>query len=166
MAEARIELTLFSEADLDWLLEIEAKARIEGFIRGDDEDGHRRHLANPDMRYLTILSDGEKAGFVILAGLSGIDESIEFGRIIIAEDKRGAGQGAIRTIIQYIFDTLDAHRIWLDTLDHNVRGQHIYEKLGFRKEGRLRQAFLLDGRRHDMLLYGLLRNGWEDSSSS
>ena len=86
---------------------------------------------------------------------------VELGRIVIDEPFRGIGQRVMRLVIDHIFDTLGAHKIYLDTLDHNHRGQHIYEKLGFVQEGRLRESFRMGEARHDMLLYGLLRSEWK-----
>jgi RimJ/RimL family protein N-acetyltransferase len=155
-----ITIASFTEVDLDWLLAIEARARAEGFVRGNDQAGHEYHLTRPDRLYLKILSDGTPIGFVIIGGIGGEDQVIELGRIIIDEPYRGTGQEALRVIIDYIFTELDAHKICLDTLDHNQRGQHIYEKLGFVREGKIREGFLMNNTRHDMVLYGLLRREW------
>ncbi len=160
---AEITLSSFTEVDLDWLLAIEARARAEGFIRGNDRAGHEHHLTRSDRLYLKVLSDGVPIGFVILGGIGSEDQVIELGRIIIDEPYRGTGQRALRVIIDYIFTELGAHKIWLDTLDHNQRGQHIYEKLGFVREGLLREGFLMKDTRRDMVLYGLLRCEWSET---
>lgn len=157
----QIDLTVLTLADLDWLLEVEARARAEGFIRGNDRAGHEAYMARQDAIYLKILSDGKPAGYVILSGIGHADEVIELGRIVIDEPFRGIGQGVMHLVIDHIFDTLGAHKIYLDTLDHNQRGQHIYEKLGFVQEGLLRESFRMGEARHDMLLYGLLRSEWQ-----
>lgn len=48
------------------------------------------------------------------------------------------------------------NRLWLDTLHDNTRAQHVYEKLGFTLEGRLREAFWTGEAFEDLLLYSLL----------
>lgn len=158
-----ISLTPFEAGDLDWLLEVEARARTEGFIRGNDRAGHEEFMVLAGSRYLKIMSGEQSTGYVILAGLGSRDDVIELGRIVIDEPFRGVGQSAMRLIIDYIFSELGAHKIYLDTLDHNFRGQHIYEKLGFKQEGVLRESFRMGETRHDMLLYGLLRKDWARS---
>ena len=157
----QVDLTELGLADLDWLLEVEARARAEGFIRGNDRASHEAYMAREDAAYLKILSDGKPAGYIILSGVGQTDEVVELGRIVIDEPFRGIGQRVMRLVIDHIFDTLGAHKIYLDTLDHNHRGQHIYEKLGFVQEGRLRESFRMGEARHDMLLYGLLRSEWK-----
>ena len=155
-----ITLEPLTESDFDWLLELEAAAREEGFIRGNDRAGHVAYYARPDSLYLLIVRGGQRAGYVILSGFGTPDKVIELGRIVIEEAFRGIGQTALKAIITRIFADPEIHKIWLDTLDHNLRGQHIYQKLGFVLEGRLREAFLMNGTRHDMLIYGLLREEW------
>jgi len=156
-----VSLAPFEDSDLDWLLEVEARAREEGFLRGNDRAGHIAYMAEPHSRYLKILSEGERAGYVMLGWIGRPDEVIELGRIAIDEPFRGIGQDAIRLILNYIFDEFGAHKVYLDTLDHNHRGRHIYEKLGFRQEGLLREHFMMGDTRRDMFVYGLLRSDWE-----
>ena len=146
--------------ELNWILQLEADAREEGFIRGNDAPAHRNHLADPQIQYLTILQGDEPVGFVILLNIETQDRNVELGRLIIGPRERGIGQSAMRVILRYAFEELGAHRVWLDTLSHNVPAQHVYEKLGFTREGVARQALLFDGKYHDLLLYGLLVNEW------
>lgn len=155
-----ITLRPLVEGDFDWMLSVEAAAREEGFIRGNSRAGHIAYFARPDSAYLLILSEGKPAGYVILSGFGAPDTVIELGRIVIDEAFRGIGQTALKAIITHIFKQPDIHKIWLDTLDHNHRGQHIYQKLGFSLEGRLREGFLMNGKRYDKLVYGLLRRDW------
>ena len=54
------------------------------------------------------------------------------------------------------------HRFWLITFDSNARAQRVYEKLGFSRDGALREAYLgTDRRRRDPTLMALLRPEWE-----
>jgi diamine N-acetyltransferase len=38
------------------------------------------------------------------------------------------------------FDTLTAHRLWLDVKEWNLRARTLYEREGFRYEGTLREC--------------------------
>ena len=59
-----------------------------------------------------------------------------------------------------VFDEMKAHRLWLDVIDDNVRAQHVYRKLGFVEEGRLRKASRRSGDWRDLILFGMLRSEW------
>ena len=58
------------------------------------------------------------------------------------------------------FETLNLNRIYLYVFETNLRAIHVYEKLGFATEGRLRQAIYRNGRYSDALLMSMLRSEW------
>lgn len=74
---------------------------------------------------------------------------------------RGYGSDAMRLILRYAFDELKLRRVSLNTFEYNPRAVRSYEKVGFRHEGRQRQALLRDGRRWDILYMGITRAEWQ-----
>jgi RimJ/RimL family protein N-acetyltransferase len=62
----------------------------------------------------------------------------------------------LRGILDYVFQELQAHRLWLDVFETNTRAQHVYESLGFRREGVLREAIYRDGEYHTQWLMAIL----------
>ncbi len=74
---------------------------------------------------------------------------------------RGYGTEVTRLMVSHAFDTLNLNRVWLHVYEHNPRGRHVYEKVGFRTEGLLRQDTYSDGRYWDVTVMGLLRSEWE-----
>jgi RimJ/RimL family protein N-acetyltransferase len=77
-------------------------------------------------------------------------------------DYRGKGYGteAMRLALNYAFYELNLYRVSLSVFSYNPRAIHVYEKVGFKHEGRLRSAMFRDGQRHDILLMGVLRTEW------
>jgi RimJ/RimL family protein N-acetyltransferase len=59
-------------------------------------------------------------------------------------------------VMYKVFREFGAHRLWLDVIDDNVRAQHVYRKLGFVEEGRLREAAKRKDGWRDLLLFGML----------
>lgn len=53
-------------------------------------------------------------------------------------------------------------RIELDVFASNIGAVHLYQKVGFREEGRKRGARKLDGQYDDILIFGLLRKKWNE----
>ncbi len=83
--------------------------------------------------------------------------------ILIGEreyQNRGIGTDAVRLLVRFGFGELNLNRISLTVLANNERGIRVYEKVGFVREGRARQAIFRGGRWHDELQYGLLREEW------
>jgi aminoglycoside 6'-N-acetyltransferase len=70
---------------------------------------------------------------------------------------RGIGTDALRTILTYLIEGLGHHRVIIDPAVENERAIHVYEKLGFRRVGAMRQYERgADGQWHDGLLMELL----------
>lgn len=76
---------------------------------------------------------------------------------------RGYGQEAMELALRFAFHELNLHRLQLTVFSYNQRAIALYEKLGFVQEGVFREHLQRDGRRYDMILYGLLRREWEAS---
>jgi RimJ/RimL family protein N-acetyltransferase len=75
---------------------------------------------------------------------------------------RGIGTKAITLMLDYGFFTLNFHRIYLRVFEKNQRGIHCYEKIGFKHEGRMREAGYLDGKYMDVLWMGILQDEWRE----
>lgn len=120
-------------------------------------------MADPDQETLMIARDGVALGYMLWAGLTRADGVLELRRIAISQTGRGHGTAALRALLAQAFTERSAHKVWLDTVEDNHRGQHVYRKLGFVEEGRQREAFLNDGKRKDLILYGLLQREWDAS---
>jgi len=70
----------------------------------------------------------------------------------------GYASEALSEIIQYLFRTLDKHRIIASIDPRNVGSIKLFEKLGFRKEAHFKESIFQDGEWLDDLIYAILRN--------
>ncbi|MFZ5518244.1 MAG: GNAT family N-acetyltransferase [Candidatus Zhuqueibacterota bacterium] len=73
---------------------------------------------------------------------------------------RGFGTEATQLMVRYGFDTLNLHRIQLHVCAENIAAIKIYQKVGFKKEGILRQAMYRRGAFVDFWVMGLLKDEW------
>ncbi len=126
--------------DLPYILQLEQKFRNLGLLGGDEIDTHERQMSDPDCAYWIVETEDGAAGFVILRGLQSKNKCVELKRIAIAEPGRGLGRRVLSEIIKMAFSELDAHRLWLDVFEHNVRARHVYRSMGFVEEGTLREC--------------------------
>lgn len=124
----------------------------------------RAHCAGLEARHdrvdLAICDarDGRWLGEVVLMDIDDLDRTAGF-RIALAAERltgRGYGREAARLLLAWAFDVLGLHRVALEVYAFNPRAIHVYETLGFRHEGRLREVLLQDGQRHDALVMGML----------
>jgi RimJ/RimL family protein N-acetyltransferase len=90
------------------------------------------------------------------------DHNANFGIVIGEKDYWGKGYGteAARLAINYGFHELNLHRISSSAFAFNERSIEFHRKVGFREEGRLRQADFKNGQYHDRVIFGILREEW------
>lgn len=157
-----LQLRLARAEDIPAIMTLERFPHYRTFVGNWTEDEHRAKMAGTDCRYLVAEEEpGEMAGFAILRGLSSPNRSIRLQRIVVANPGRGVGRRMLAAIEDYVFRTLKAHRLWLDVFETNTRAIHVYESLGFRREGILREAILRDGADHTQLLMSILDREYE-----
>lgn len=73
---------------------------------------------------------------------------------------KGYGSDAMQLVLNYAFTELNLYRVTLNVFEYNPRAIHVYEKLGFVYEGRLRRCLNREGKRWDMLYMGITREEW------
>jgi RimJ/RimL family protein N-acetyltransferase len=69
---------------------------------------------------------------------------------------------ALQATLGYAFHILDLHRIEADVDPRNQASIKTLERLGFQREGLLRERWQVGGEIQDSLFYGLLRRDWEE----
>jgi aminoglycoside 6'-N-acetyltransferase len=71
--------------------------------------------------------------------------------------RRGIATEAVRRSLEFIFNDLNAHKVIVIARDTNSRSCKLAERLGFRREGHLRESGIENGKRYGLLYYGMLR---------
>lgn len=160
--------------DVDALLPIkndkEIAALLAGTTRAWSRDDLERwvdhHRIAPDEAFFVIAGADDRAiGHVALYRIDHKVGSAEFG--ILLGDRtawgKGVGTAVTRFVVEYGFDVLGLRRIFLEVLETNARASHVYGKLGFVVEGRLREHQFKDGQHVDVVVMGLLRDEYRRS---
>lgn len=74
---------------------------------------------------------------------------------------KGVAKEASRLILQYGFEKLGLNRIYLFTEIDNIAAQKLFEKVGFTREGIIRQDIISHGKYVDRVAYGYLKEEWD-----
>lgn len=115
-----------------------------------------------------ICVDGAEiaVGLVSLTNIHPVYRSGEFHMMIGRRDlqNRGVGTAATRAMLRHGFMDLNLHRIYLTVLAANAPAVRVYEKVGFRHEGRAREAVYKNGTYEDVLLMAVLKPEFEVTS--
>ncbi|OGN72176.1 MAG: GNAT family N-acetyltransferase [Chloroflexi bacterium GWB2_49_20] len=72
---------------------------------------------------------------------------------------------ALQVFLGYAFQTLDINRVEADIDPRNRASAKTLERLGFQKEGHLRERWIVNDEVSDTWLYGLLRREWQECSN-
>jgi len=174
---ARLRLRPFTGADADPLFALHSsayvlrywdaptwsdRARADRFIavcRQMEEDGSGARLA------VDRASDGVFIGWCGLARWNPDHRSAALGYCL---DDAAWGHGyateAAHALLQWAFDTLDLNRVQAETDTRNAASARVLEKLGFVREGTLREDCVVNGEVSNSWVYGLLRRQWRPLS--
>ena len=132
----------------DW-----TRADVAGWLAGDARSDDRIDLA------VTARGADEYLGEIVLDGIDLRVGSASL-RLTMRPAYRGRGYGteAILLVLGMAFDGLGLHRVGAAVPAINARAHSLYENLGFRVEGRLRDAFRDGDGWTDGIVMGLLED--------
>jgi RimJ/RimL family protein N-acetyltransferase len=74
---------------------------------------------------------------------------------------KGYMQETLKAVLTYAFEVLNFHRIEADVDPRNTASVRTLERLGFQREGYLRERWQVNGEIQDAFFYGLLRPDWD-----
>lgn len=124
------------------------KEKVLDFINHSCDDKNK-HFA-------IINSKDEYQGTVSLKNISYIDRNAEYA-IVTRKCAQGTGaayQGTIK-ILEYAFNELALHRVYLNVLEDNIRANEFYKKCGFSFEGKFLNHIYVDNELKNLNWYGI-----------
>jgi RimJ/RimL family protein N-acetyltransferase len=167
---------------LRWLNDSDAPALFE--IHSNPEV--MRYWASPPWQtmeqaeqFVARVVDGYRTGEALQLGIERNEDHALLGSCVVFSinhaSRRGEigyslgrphwGKGymheALRMFIGYLFNTLDFNRLEADIDPRNIASAKTLERLGFKREGYLRERWIVSGEVSDTALYGLLRREYE-----
>lgn len=77
---------------------------------------------------------------------------------------KGIASEAISLILEYVFNELNFHRLYLQVFDFNTSAIKLYEKFGFENEGMSKEALYRNGKWHNILSYSLLKKDYNTNN--
>lgn len=109
---------------------------------------------------ILVKETDELIGEVVLNEIDPDNRSANIRIGIRSHEYRGKGYGteAMTQMLRYGFEALKLHRIHLGVYTFNPRAIHVYEKLGFKRDGVERDALYVDGEFHNMILMSMLED--------
>jgi ribosomal-protein-alanine N-acetyltransferase len=130
-------------------------------------DIHQQFRAGTLFQWGVEAAGGQLVGTCTLARLDPANRRAELGFALgRAFWGRGYMAAALPAVLEFAFGRLGLHRVFADTEPHNAPAIRALERLGFRREGLLREHYLVQGEPQDAVVYGLLRSEWARDDQS
>ena len=153
-------------SDLDMVLFWRNQPDVRRYMLTQHEislEEHREWFAknteNSSRSLLIIEENGVALGFVQFNKL-GSGVVADWGFYTSPSAPKGTGYKIGITSLNYAFITLKLHKVCGQALAFNLKSIQLHQKLGFHKEGVLRQQHHLNGAYQDLICFGLLRKEW------
>ena len=133
--------------------------------RDNQREWYKNSVLGDTQQYnfeIRVNENNKLIGHCGLYYINWISRTAEFGIYIGDRDYKGGGYGsdALRTLIGYGFNDLNINRIWCEVYDNND-ALKIYEHIGFKQEGTLREQYYNEGRYWDAHILSMLRSEYE-----
>ena len=170
----RLLLRPFTEADMDAIFALQSnphvlrywdappykeRAQAERFIAGC------KRMEQESSGARLAIEHAVDSVFIVCCGFFNWNPEFRSAGIGYCLDDTAWGQGfateAASAILQWAFDTLNLNRVQSETDTRNIASAHVLEKLGFVREGTLREDCIVNGEVSDSWVYGLLRREWK-----
>ena len=115
-------------------------------------------------RYDAVIQyDGISVGIIGLLNIDVKNKKAEYYITMGEHNYKGKGIATVasKLLFIYAFEKLELNKIYLYTEVENEIAQHLFEKIGFKKEGKLIEDLIINGRKIDRYVYGILKKDYK-----
>ncbi|MCW5658950.1 MAG: GNAT family N-acetyltransferase [Burkholderiaceae bacterium] len=174
---SRLLLRPFTPADTDAIYALQSNPRVLRYW--DSPPWKERARAD---RFIAVCRQMEQEGAGVRLAVDRAADRVFIGWCCLVQvnpdyrsatlgyclDEAAWGHGfateAAAALLQWAFHALDLNRVHAQTDTRNTASSRVLEKLGFAREGMLREDCIVEGDVSDTWVYGLLRREWEPRS--
>ncbi len=129
--------------------------------RNKEEEDIKSAAHSQDEGYFMVVKimSNEAVGFIRVNCLTSSSRNVWL-RMIIGDKKswgKNYAHDAVMTFLNWLFNELNMHRVTCETYATNGRAIRFFEKIGFKREGTIREAHFTDGKYYNIISFGLLK---------
>jgi ribosomal-protein-alanine N-acetyltransferase len=167
LSTERLRLRPFEDSDADALYELQSNARVLRYWDSPPwTDRSRTERFFAKCRQMAVDGTGARLAvdrdgvFIGWCSLSQWNADYRSASLGYCFGEAAWGHGYARAVLRWAFDTLDLNRVQAEADTRNLASARVLEKLGFVREGTLREDCIVNGDVSDSWVYGLLRREW------
>jgi [ribosomal protein S5]-alanine N-acetyltransferase len=175
---ARLRLRPFTSADADVLFALQSNADVLRYWDAPPWTDHARaerfiaacqHMADEGTGARVAIDRLSDLSFIGWCSVTRWNPDYRSAALTYCLDDAAWGRGyateAAGALLQWAFDTLDLNRVQAEADTRNTASARVLEKLGFLREGTLREDCVVNGEVSDSWVYGLIRREWQAASA-
>ncbi|WP_448163261.1 GNAT family N-acetyltransferase [Bacillus mobilis] len=168
-----IKLETFKKSDfkqlIDWIDSEEFLIQWSGnaFAYPLNEQQLENYIESSNTLAFKVIDEESKKviGHISLGQIDNINKSARIGKVLVGDTKmrgRSIGKHMMKAILQVAFEELKLHRVTLGVYDFNTSAISCYEKIGFVKEGLLRESKKVGETYWNLWEMSMLEYEWSD----
>ncbi len=149
---------------LNWLKDADITQTYIRFFPQDKIRLESYLMDRPDRQYFAIyLNEDEFVGIIGAERINEDFKKLEMKKFIGSQEHQGKGIGKAATFLflYYVFTILQFNKVYLYSLDTNIKNINLNSKFGFELEGILYEEAQIGGMYMDVLRMGLLKRDWK-----
>ena len=153
-----------AEKFTEWLNDLEVTQYLSAIyprvINVQNEKGTLEKLAKDHNYSIIDIKSNELLGNCGFPKIDSLNQTGEAGIFIGNKNfwNKGYGTEALILLVDFGFKALNLHNISLRVVSFNPRAIKVYEKIGFRIIGKIRESILKGKERYDMIYMDILYN--------
>ena len=176
---ARLRLRPFDDADVNEVFALQSNAHVLRYwdappwrqrVRAEQFITGCRQMAQEGTGARLAVDRGVDGTFIGWCTLNAWNPVYRSASLGFCFDEAAWGHGytteAARVLLGWAFETLDLNRVQAETDTRNAAAARVLERLGFVREGTLRDDCIVNGEVSSSWVFGLLGREWQQWSES
>ena len=169
----RVRMRRVEPSDVDWIFAMYADGEVSRYLSAPPMTGRAQAEA-----WMARVQAGHDRGSAMQLALERVDDGVALGTCtlfncheesrraeigyVLARPHWGAGymHEALTAFVGFAFRSLMLNRIEADIDPRNAGSRRTLERLGFKREGLLRDRWIVAGETSDTEMFGLLAREW------
>lgn len=149
-------------AEMQTVYNIEHDPAVSPYLFKQTLEEHTAELLNPNVLTFTIREKktDDIAGYLI-CDYNRHSEWLELRRMAFCKRNMGYGRETLTEILRYGFEELGVNKVWLEAYPDNAPGTHLYDSMGFHRDGLRRQHSKEERGFLDEIQYSMLKSEYK-----
>lgn len=135
------------------------KKKFNSYTDKDIDEFIKNSFTNENKHFAFVDEHDNYLGTISLKNID-YDNSKAEVAIVARKCAQGTGeaQKALKELIEYAFNELKLHKLYVNILEENIRSRKFFTKVGFRREGVEEDALKIEEQFHSLYWFGKIKN--------